>query len=1179
MVISLGEIVIMKIQSNTKALLISGLLQVGLLAGCGGDPTSNEELGTARLDQPVAMAGRGLFISAHPDDDLLFMNPDIEGAILAGDETRTVYVTSGDAGGWWPGREEGIRAAQAAMAGVASNWSCVPRTYASKTVEFCTLVQRPSVTTVFLRLLDNQMHWLYFNPASAAQPTVDGTSSYTGAQLVSVLSAIMSEFGAQNVGMHDGTLVYGPDHNDHLASGVFALRAAQNYGQALRLRMYRGYNVYVPWDSVPLSEAPNMTQAEHDEKVRLMNEYGDGVPEGGLYDGWCWRQYYVSSVAFSGQSLAATTTGACLDTAGGAAQSGTAVVATTCDGSPGQMWSTQVDGTIRGISGQCLTAASDGNSIQISTCTPGNLRQRWALFDNGQLRGFNDTCLTQGPDGESVATIDCEGIEVDQRYAVATNQRWAPIGAPTPPPPPTPVAPSVTAPTAVTAGTAGLTVSVTARAGMSYNWTVANATITSDGGSSGVTNGTTNSITLTAGNVGSIDIACVESDGTTTSSPGSATITVAQAPLTPTVSASSPVEAGATGRVASVAARSGMTYTWTITGGTITSPGGSAGVTASGSNTITYTAGTSSPIGLSCVETNSAGTTSAAGTATVVVNEPPPIPVTPSVSAPTTVTLGTSGITATVTARAAMTYTWSVTNATITSAGGAAGVTSGAQNSITLMPLGVGIVTISCVETYGTTSSSAGSATVTVVDAPVSPAVTTVSEVEPGTAALTASVAARAAMTYSWSVSGATITSPGGTAGVTSGGINTITFTAGFSGSIALSCVETNSAGVASAPGSANITINAPPAGSGLLSISAHPDDDLLFMNPDIEAAILAGRATRTVYVTSGDAGGWWPGREEGVQAAHAAMAGVASNWGCVSRTYATKTAQLCTLNSRPTVSLVFLRLLDNQMHWLYLDPSSGAQQTVDGASTYTGTELVSVLTAIMSEFGPQQIGMHDGTLAYGPDHNDHVASAVFSLLAAQAYGQAQELRMYRGYNIYQPWDPVPAPEPRNLTQAQHDEKLRIMETYGEGVAPGGQYDEWCWRRYFISSTAVTSAPLVASNGQCLDVAGGSSASGTAAVLATCSSSASQLWSTQTDGTLRGIAGQCLTVAANGTSVQIASCSGAANQRWTLFGNGQLRGANAVCLTRSSSSTVTVGECASEEVSQRYTVAATQRWL
>ncbi|MBF8187387.1 ricin-type beta-trefoil lectin domain protein [Nonomuraea sp. K274] len=72
--------------------------------------------------------------------------------------------------------------------------------------------------------------------------------------------------------------------------------------------------------------------------------------------------------------------------------------------------------------------------------------------------------------------------------------------------------------------------------------------------------------------------------------------------------------------------------------------------------------------------------------------------------------------------------------------------------------------------------------------------------------------------------------------------------------------------------------------------------------------------------------------------------------------------------------------------------------------------------------------------------------------------------------------------------------------------------------------------------GKCVDVAGGSSADGTAVQLHTCNGSAAQRWTRPGDGTLRAL-GKCLDVADHGTAdgsrLQLWSCTGAANQQWT----------------------------------------------
>lgn len=48
---------------------------------------------------PVLLQNGFMTIVVHPDDDLLFMNPDIAHSIAEGDVTTSVFLTSGDAGG------------------------------------------------------------------------------------------------------------------------------------------------------------------------------------------------------------------------------------------------------------------------------------------------------------------------------------------------------------------------------------------------------------------------------------------------------------------------------------------------------------------------------------------------------------------------------------------------------------------------------------------------------------------------------------------------------------------------------------------------------------------------------------------------------------------------------------------------------------------------------------------------------------------------------------------------------------------------------------------------------------------------------------------------------------------------------------------------------------------------
>ncbi|MEV0930952.1 ricin-type beta-trefoil lectin domain protein [Streptomyces phaeochromogenes] len=72
--------------------------------------------------------------------------------------------------------------------------------------------------------------------------------------------------------------------------------------------------------------------------------------------------------------------------------------------------------------------------------------------------------------------------------------------------------------------------------------------------------------------------------------------------------------------------------------------------------------------------------------------------------------------------------------------------------------------------------------------------------------------------------------------------------------------------------------------------------------------------------------------------------------------------------------------------------------------------------------------------------------------------------------------------------------------------------------------------------GKCLDVAGGSSANGTAVQLYDCNGSTAQNWTVAADGSVRSL-GKCLDVTgasvANGAKVQLYDCNGSGAQRWS----------------------------------------------
>ncbi|WP_187288802.1 PIG-L family deacetylase, partial [Microbacterium sp. B19] len=71
-------------------------------------------------------------------------------------------------------------------------------------------------------------------------------------------------------------------------------------------------------------------------------------------------------------------------------------------------------------------------------------------------------------------------------------------------------------------------------------------------------------------------------------------------------------------------------------------------------------------------------------------------------------------------------------------------------------------------------------------------------------------------------------------------------------------------------------------AGDTVLTVWAHPDDDIIFANPTISDALAAGECVRSLFLTAGDAGrglGYAREREQGILNAYDHMRGAAGVW------------------------------------------------------------------------------------------------------------------------------------------------------------------------------------------------------------------------------------------------------------------------------------------------------------
>ena len=103
-----------------------------------------------------------------------------------------------------------------------------------------------------------------------------------------------------------------------------------------------------------------------------------------------------------------------------------------------------------------------------------------------------------------------------------------------------------------------------------------------------------------------------------------------------------------------------------------------------------------------------------------------------------------------------------------------------------------------------------------------------------------------------------------------------------------------------------------------------------------------------------------------------------------------------------------------------------------------------------------------------------------------------------------------------------------------------------------LPASAATAGPITGLGGKCIDVAGASSANGTAVQLYDCNGSPAQQWSVgNTDGTFRAL-GKCMDVAdgstTNGAKIQLYDCNATGAQKWTVSNGALVNSGSGKCL-------------------------------
>ena len=221
-------------------------------------------------------------------------------------------------------------------------------------------------------------------------------------------------------------------------------------------------------------------------------------------------------------------------------------------------------------------------------------------------------------------------------------------------------------------------------------------------------------------------------------------------------------------------------------------------------------------------------------------------------------------------------------------------------------------------------------------------------------------------------------------------------------------------------------------AASDNLTIVAHQDDDLLFMQPDLADIADRRQSLTNVYVTAGNATGGVEiadKRNAGLMEAYAEASGVESEWTCGTIDLADHAAEHCRLAGAP-ISLVFLAYPDGGKEGeqpdslLHLFDGSIASTTTIARDTarYDRDGLIATVAEVIDATNPRTIRTLEIAATHGRDHADHMMVGALTLLAVAESGSGAELLSFRGYATEN--------EPENVIDPLYDRSANNLAHY-----------------------------------------------------------------------------------------------------------------------------------------------------
>ncbi|HSD88316.1 MAG TPA: hypothetical protein VLB44_12400 [Kofleriaceae bacterium] len=328
------------------------------------------------------------------------------------------------------------------------------------------------------------------------------------------------------------------------------------------------------------------------------------------------------------------------------------------------------------------------------------------------------------------------------------------------------------------------------------------------------------------------------------------------------------------------------------------------------------------------------------------------------------------------------------------------------------------------------------------------------------------------------------------------------------------------------------LPVGPPLAHSDTLFLVAHPDDDMIFMQPELLTR-LREEATTTIYVTTTGPRATSHGLFEAAKVAYGEVAG-SSDWECGLLEIDAIVVQHCRLRDRP-VSLLDFALPDGGIpgdrtnSLLHLVDGTVAEQPAYAGGRVTFDSLIGVFAQVFEATTPDALETLELAGSHGRDHSSHMFVASFALWAAARVGYRGDASWHRGYNIA---TEEPTLSGEDLTQART--MLGYYEACADHCGPCGQacptvlaaHDTWLSRQYSVARVPSAKGKLALGD-RCLQAS---------LVLGDCAT-APQIELAATGAFHLG--DECLTTMETG-ALALAPCTGVPEQYWLLDSEGSV---------------------------------------